>query len=106
MARKQLDKTLDTPLPNDLGTITIRVVVLAKNDAPSAPSADDAPKDADPDEETRAVMEAQSERLYAETKALLARRKPLTEHLVERLLAVHEMSLAEALAAVREFESS
>ena len=51
MATAQLDKTLDTPLQNDLGSIRIRVVVLAKNDAPgTAPSADDTPKDADPDE--------------------------------------------------------
>src|SRR5688500_185776 len=31
------------------------------------------------DEETRGIMEAQSERLYGETKAVLARLKPLTE---------------------------
>src|SRR5262245_12784924 len=51
MATAQLDKTLETPLQNDLGTISIRVVVLAKKDAPgAAPSADDTPKDVDPDE--------------------------------------------------------
>jgi cell division protease FtsH len=46
------------------------------------------------DEETRSVMEAQSERLYGETKAVLARLKPLTEHLVGKLLASGEMSLS------------
>ena len=30
------------------------------------------------DEETRSIMEAQSERLYSETKAMLGRLKPLT----------------------------
>jgi hypothetical protein len=51
MATAQLDKTLDTPLTDGQGTISIRVVVLAKADAPgAAPSADEAPKDADPDE--------------------------------------------------------
>ncbi len=56
------------------------------------------------DEETRAIMEAQSERLYGETKALLARLMPLTEHLVDRLLQAGEMSLDEALAEIRSFE--
>ena len=57
------------------------------------------------DEETRNIMEAQSERLYAETKAVLTRLKPLTEHLVGRLLEAHEMSLAEALQEIRDFEA-
>lgn len=51
MSTANLDKTLATPLQNDLGTISIRVVVLAKKEASSAaPSAEEAPKDADPDE--------------------------------------------------------
>jgi cell division protease FtsH len=58
------------------------------------------------DEETRNIMEAQSERLYAETRAVLARHKPLTEHLVDRLLAAGEMSLSEALFEIRRFEKS
>jgi cell division protease FtsH len=57
------------------------------------------------DEETRTIMEAQSERLYLETKAVLARLKPLTEHLVGKLLAASEMSLSEALVEIRRFES-
>ena len=56
------------------------------------------------DEETRSIMEAQSERLYLETKAVLARLKPLTEHLVAKLLAAGEMSLGEALSEIRRFE--
>ena len=56
------------------------------------------------DEETRTIMEAQSERLYLETKTVLARLKPLTEHLVEKLLAAGEMSLSEALSEIRRFE--
>ncbi|HEX8989806.1 MAG TPA: AAA family ATPase [Rhodocyclaceae bacterium] len=59
---------------------------------------------APPDEEARAVMEAQSERLYAETKAMLARHRGLTEHLVGRLLEAGEMSLGDALAEIRAFE--
>jgi cell division protease FtsH len=58
------------------------------------------------DEETRSVMEAQSERLYSETKALLSGYRRLTEHLVERLLDAGEMSLADALDAIREFEAA
>jgi len=58
------------------------------------------------DEETRAIMEAQSERLYAETKAILAGLMPLTGHLVGRLLDANEMSLGEALLAIRHFEAS
>jgi cell division protease FtsH len=57
------------------------------------------------DDETRAIMEAQSERLYLETKAVLARLKPLTEHLVGKLLAANEMSLSDALVEIRNFES-
>jgi hypothetical protein len=49
------------------------------------------------DEETRSIMEAQSERLYGETKALLARLTPLTEHLAGKLMDAGEMSLREAL---------
>jgi cell division protease FtsH len=37
-------------------------------------------------------MEAQSERLYGECKDQLARLKPLTEHLVGKLLEAGEMS--------------
>lgn len=57
------------------------------------------------DEETRSVMEAQSERLYGETKALLSGYRRLTEHLVGELLDAGEMSLADALAAIRAFEA-
>lgn len=57
------------------------------------------------DEETRAIMEAQSERLYLETKAVLARLQPLTEHLVGKLLETSEMSLSEALVEIRNFEA-
>ncbi|HEX8963605.1 MAG TPA: AAA family ATPase [Rhodocyclaceae bacterium] len=57
------------------------------------------------DAETRAVMEAQSERLYGETRAALARHRALTEHLVGRLLEAGEMSLADALAEIRAFEA-
>ena len=58
------------------------------------------------DEETRSIMEAQSERLYRETKAVLARLKPLTEHLVGKLLAASEMSLSDALVEIRSFEAA
>jgi cell division protease FtsH len=58
------------------------------------------------DEETRGIMEAQSERLYGETKAVLIRLKRLTEHLVGKLLEAGEMSLNQALAEIRSFESS
>ena len=57
------------------------------------------------DEETRNIMEAQSERLYGETKVVLARHKPLTEYLVDKLLEAGEMSLQEALAEIRSFEA-
>jgi cell division protease FtsH len=56
------------------------------------------------DEETRSLMEAQSERLYSETKAVLLPLKALTEHLVGRLLEAGEMSLAEVLAEIRRFD--
>ncbi|MBP7565320.1 MAG: AAA family ATPase [Burkholderiaceae bacterium] len=56
------------------------------------------------DEETRAVMEAQSERLYAETRALLAPLKPLTEHLAGKLMEAGEMSLTQAIEEIRRFE--
>jgi len=58
------------------------------------------------DEETRAIMEAQSERLYSETKAVLARHQRLTEHLVGKLLAAGEMSLNDALSEIRRFEAA
>ncbi|MDR3410514.1 MAG: AAA family ATPase [Formivibrio sp.] len=58
------------------------------------------------DEETRSIMEAQSERLYGETKDVLARLKPVTEHLVGKLLRAGEMSLSDALFEIRSFEES
>lgn len=58
------------------------------------------------DEETRTIMEAQSERLYRETKEMLARHKALTEHLVGKLLEAGEMSLSDALQEIRSFEES
>jgi len=58
------------------------------------------------DEETRSIMEAHSERLYGETMAVLARHKPLTEHLVGKLLEAGEMSLNEALYEIRSFEAA
>ncbi|MGE4241425.1 AAA family ATPase [Ramlibacter sp.] len=58
------------------------------------------------DEETRTIMELQSERLYGETKALLMRLKPLTEHLAGKLMEAGEMSLKEALAEIRSFEAA
>jgi len=58
------------------------------------------------DEETRSIMEAQSERLYGETKSLLARLKPLTEHLAGKLMDKGEMSLKEALQEIRSFEAA
>jgi cell division protease FtsH len=58
------------------------------------------------DEETRSIMEAQSERLYGETKTLLARLKPLTEHLAGKLMDAGEMSLREALHEIRSFEAA
>jgi cell division protease FtsH len=59
----------------------------------------------DVDEETRNIMEAQSERLYGETKAVLAGLMPLTGHLVAKLLEANEMSLGEALSEIRKFET-
>jgi cell division protease FtsH len=58
------------------------------------------------DEETRGIMEMQSERLYGETKAVLARLKPLTEHLAGKLMEKGEMSLNEALFEIRSFEAA
>ena len=58
------------------------------------------------DEETRGIMEAQSERLYGETRAMLARLKPLTEHLAGKLMDASEMSLKEALYEIRSFEAA
>ncbi len=58
------------------------------------------------DEETRSIMEMQSERLYGETKATLARLKPLTEHLAGKLMEAGEMSLKEALFEIRSFEAA
>jgi cell division protease FtsH len=58
------------------------------------------------DEETRSIMEAQSERLYGETKALLSRLKPLTEHLAGKLMDAGEMSLRQALHEIRSFEAA
>jgi cell division protease FtsH len=56
------------------------------------------------DEETRMLMEQQSERLYNETRTLLARLKPLTEHLAGKLMEAGEMSLRDALFEIRSFE--
>ena len=58
------------------------------------------------DDETRGIMEMQSERLYGETKATLARLKPLTEHLAGKLMDAGEMSLKEALFEIRSFEAA
>jgi len=58
------------------------------------------------DEETRSLMEAQSERLYSETKAVLEPLKPLTAHLVNRLLQAGEMSLADVLSEIRSFQAA
>jgi cell division protease FtsH len=57
------------------------------------------------DAETRAIMEVQSERLYGETRDILARRRQLTEHLVGKLLEADEMTLGEALSEIRSFEA-
>jgi cell division protease FtsH len=58
------------------------------------------------DDETRSIMEMQSERLYGETKATLARLKPLTEHLAGKLMEQGEMSLKDALFEIRSFEAA
>jgi cell division protease FtsH len=58
------------------------------------------------DEETRSIMEMQSERLYGETKATLSRLKPLTEHLAGKLMEHGEMSLKDALHEIRAFEAA
>jgi cell division protease FtsH len=51
-------------------------------------------------------MEAQSERLYDETKAVLDKFKPLTKHLVGKLLEAGEMSLSETMFEIRKFEAA
>ncbi len=56
------------------------------------------------DDETRLLMEQQSERLYGETRTLLTRLKPLTEHLAGKLMEAGEMSLRDALFEIRSFE--
>lgn len=58
------------------------------------------------DEETRTIMEAQSERLYRETKAVLEKFRPLTEHLVSKLMEAGEMNLSETIFEIRQFEAS
>ena len=58
------------------------------------------------DDETRMLMEQQSERLYAETRTTLARLKPLTEHLAGKLMEAGEMSLRDALFEIRSFEAA
>ena len=58
------------------------------------------------DDETRALMEQQSERLYGETRTLLARLKPLSEHLAGKLMEAGEMSLRDALFEIRSFEAA
>jgi cell division protease FtsH len=57
------------------------------------------------DAQTRSLMEAQSERLYSEARAVLMPLKALTEHLVGRLLQAGEMGLVEALSEIRSFEA-
>jgi cell division protease FtsH len=59
---------------------------------------------AQPDAETRSLMEAQSERLYSETKATLAQHKALTEHLTSALMQAGDMTLRQALDEIRRFE--
>ena len=58
------------------------------------------------DDETRLLMEQQSERLYGETRTTLARLKPLTEHLSGKLMEAGEMSLRDALFQIRSFEAA
>ena len=58
----------------------------------------------DLDQETRNIMEAQSERLYSETKATLEHLMPLTGHLVKLLIEKDDMALGDALAVIRRFE--
>ena len=58
------------------------------------------------DDETRMLMERQSERLYGETRSQLARLKPLTEHLAGKLMEAGEMSLRDALFEIRSFEAA
>ncbi|MDB5967190.1 MAG: AAA-metalloprotease-like protein [Polaromonas sp.] len=61
---------------------------------------------APPDEETRSIMEAQSERLYNETRTALAGHTALTEHLTGCLLTAGEMTLRDTLAEIRRFEEA
>jgi cell division protease FtsH len=61
---------------------------------------------AQPDEETRRIMEAQSERLYSETKATLTQHRALTEHLTAALMKAGDMTLRQALDAIRRFEGA
>ena len=56
-----------------------------------------------PDAQTREIMEAQSERLYGETKIVLARHKPLTTYLVGKLLGAGEMTLSEVLSEIQSY---
>jgi cell division protease FtsH len=49
-------------------------------------------------------MEAQSERLFSETKQVLAQYTALTEHLTGRLMQSGEMTLSETLGEIRRFE--
>jgi cell division protease FtsH len=58
------------------------------------------------DEETRSIMEAQSEHQYDETKAVLDKFKPLTTHLVGKLLEAGEMSLSETMVEISKFEAA
>jgi cell division protease FtsH len=60
----------------------------------------------DLDQETRRIMEAQSERLYGETKVVLEKFKPLTEHLVSKLLEAGEMNLSDVVFEIRRFEAA
>ncbi len=72
----------------------------------SALARDNTGGERDVDDETRSIMEAQSERLYDETKAILAGLMPLTRHLVAKLLDLHEIGLSEALLEIRNFEAA
>lgn len=57
------------------------------------------------DQETRRIMTMQSERLFIETKSLLSKLMPLSQHLVDKLLDAHEMGLQETLLEIRSFEA-
>lgn len=58
----------------------------------------------DLDDETRSIMEEQSERLFNETKGILEAYQGVTEYLTKLLLEKNEMTLAEAIDAIRGFE--